>query len=157
MLNRNSILESSSEDDRKAELESKCEEKEKIGEEKGDKTKEGEELPQEGEKDDGVTGECETGQLQDVEETAAHLDPEENDIQLQGDTKLEEEITANEEEARCQDEVKSQNEEKLQEEVVDITTEEGNDAVIEKNWNLERDFLTNHKSFSSRQRTKNKK
>merc|ERR550517_2110343 len=119
----------STEDDRKAELES--EEKEKIREEKGDESKEGEELPQEGEKDDGVTGECGTGQLQDVEETAAHLDPEENDIQLQGDTKLEEEITANKEEAGCQYEVKSQNEEKLQEEVVDITTEEGNDAEME--------------------------
>ena len=49
-------------------------------------------------KDEGVTGECETGQLQDVEEIAVHLDAEEKDIHLQ-------------EEAGCQDEVKSQDEE----------------------------------------------
>merc|ERR1712083_255000 len=79
---------------------------EKSGEEKLDETKEVEELPPEGEKDDGVTGECETGQSQDIEETA-HLDPEEKDIQLHGET---EETVPNEEETGCQDETSLQDE-----------------------------------------------
>merc|ERR1719365_328984 len=116
------------EDDRKAELERKSVEEQKSQDEKGDETKEGEELPQEGEKDDGVTGECETGQLQDVEETA-HLDAEEKDIQLQGETKLEEESPANEEDTGCQHDVKSQEEEKLQEEVAEGNAADMKDEI----------------------------